>query len=742
MTAGGKPLRWAGAITIAAIAIARCVITFAPQVVFDVDPAIDPTPLPGLGPAGSLVLDALLLGACACALLGEALSGRGIDWRLLALALIPAPWVIWHGTADALDLWRGMTWLAAAVACVAVAHLGRDREIRVVLVALLVSVLVPLLVRGALQSSISGLGVSLDGAEHADTIAEFEANRDIFFADRGWEADSPAARIYERRLRQPDPRGWFPTTNIWASMMAFGLVFSGGLAAGAVRRRLGMAWLIVSCVAVAIFAGALLMARSKGAVLASAVGIALLLAPLLSTRLRVLMARRGGAVAVALVAATVLAVVVRGALLPEGWLGEKSLLFRWHYVSGAARVLGDHALLGVGPDGFQPAYTMARSPRSPEEVTSAHNVFADWLATLGVGGLAWAGLLLVLLGRAAGKVPQDDGADPAPAPRAALPAAAAVAILALLPALVVEAAEMDHLSNQIARGLGVLGFVALAAGLSVVVSRIGSAVAGWALAAAAVTLAVHAQLEMTFFDPGSVTWMMVILGLAGGAAARPQGAGPGASLSAALLVLAIWVGFFGAGRVLGAQSAVNRAASLLYPPPDTRDERLRGRERAADLLVTAHDAAPSWSMPLEEAVRQTLVAASLAEGARRLELTERAIELAERGVSEHGRPTAVAIAAEAHWFRAAQTNLEVSWQAAIDHARALTQVDPHGIGSWRLLGDVLWEAGRREEAASAYEEALGNDAGFELDPLKQLSERDRESLRERISGAGDPSPGP
>ena len=37
-------------------------------------------------------------------------------------------------------------------------------------------------------------------------------------------ADSAAARLYERRLRQADPRGWFPTTNVFASVMAFGLV--------------------------------------------------------------------------------------------------------------------------------------------------------------------------------------------------------------------------------------------------------------------------------------------------------------------------------------------------------------------------------------------------------------------------------------------------------------------------------------------------------------------------------------
>jgi hypothetical protein len=156
---------------IASVAVMRCVVTFAPRVVFDVDPAIDPTPLGGLGPAGSLVLDCLLLAMCGFGLLGEALSRRGIDWRLLVLGVIPAPVVAWHGAHGALDLWRGSTWLAAAVACAVVAHLGRDRALRTILIALLVSVLVPIVLRGASQSALTVGGLSVRGPEYADTIA-------------------------------------------------------------------------------------------------------------------------------------------------------------------------------------------------------------------------------------------------------------------------------------------------------------------------------------------------------------------------------------------------------------------------------------------------------------------------------------------------------------------------------------------------------------------------------------------
>ena len=75
-----------GLVAIATFAVVRLAVFFAPQVLFDVDPAVAPEPLGGLGPAGSMLLDVLLLLACACGLLGEALSGRRMDWLLLAVA--------------------------------------------------------------------------------------------------------------------------------------------------------------------------------------------------------------------------------------------------------------------------------------------------------------------------------------------------------------------------------------------------------------------------------------------------------------------------------------------------------------------------------------------------------------------------------------------------------------------------------------------------------------------------------
>ena len=89
--------------------------------------------------------------------------------------------------------------------------------------------------------------------------------------------------------------------------------------------------------------------------------------------------------------------------------------------------------------------------------------------------------------------------------------------------------------------------------------------------------------------------------------------------------------------------------------------------------------------------------------------------------------------AEAAWLLAAITGDETHERAAIDAAVDLTGLDPHGIGPWRRLGDLMWALDMRDEAASAYQRALENDTNFELDPMRQLSERDREQLRARAN---------
>ena len=732
-----QAMRWVGGVGIVIIAVMRCVISFAPQVVFDIDPALDPTPLAGLGPGGSILLDALLLLACACALVGEVLTKRGVDWMLLLLALAPAPLVIWHGLNDAGNLWRGSTWMAGMAACAVGAHLARDRSMRVILLALLLGVIGVLMVRGAAQLL----------HEFPRDIAQFERTKDDFFVARGWEADSSQALAYERRLRATDPTAWFVTTNIFASFMAVGFVVGLGAAICVLKTQLGRAWLTVSIIWAGLCAAALVLSGSKGAMLAVAGGSALLVLPALHRRVETVFQRRIGLVAVGLVIAALLGVVMRGALLPESFLGDKSLLFRWHYLVSAGRVVADHWSVGVGPDGFKAAYTAVRVPRNPEEVLSAHSMFVDWTTTLGVVGTAWTILVLVLLWRS-GRASDTPGTTPGTTlgtkdnsaherdSRAPLYAALAVVVLGLLPAFLFEAVALDTATKEATRIAGVLAYVVGAAGLTVLFHRLSPAALDRICIGALVALVIHGQIEMTFFDPGSAVWALCLLGLVGGATARRGGAIVGYASAAVLLMGSVWLAGFGAAPMRRAQQLMIQAADTLYPPAESRAEQARQRWEAADLLRNAYDHHLGTDYFLiEQSARQFAVASSLTDHAQQSDLLDRAIESVRRAIEDHHKPSSIALAGELYRLKALRTNDDADWNVAVEFARRLTGLDPYGIGSWKRLGDFQWERGRHFEAVQAYDRALQADANFELDELKQLPPHERRTLLDRIEQA-------
>ena len=716
-----QAMRWVGGLGIVIIAVMRCVTSFAPQIVFDIDPALDPTPLAGLGPAGSIFLDALLLLACACALFGEVQAKRGIDWLILLLALAPMPVVIWHGLDDAGNLWRGSTWLAGMAACAVIAHLARDHSMRVILLSLMLGVIGVLLVRGAAQIL----------HEFPRDIAQFERTKDDFFAARGWAIDSTQALGYERRLRSADPTAWFVTTNIFASFVAVGFVMGVGAVIAVFKSSSKRAWLITCILWAGICGAGLVLSGSKGAVLAAAGGSALVVLPVLH--------RRIGFVVVGLVIAALMGVVVRGALLPESFLGDKSLLFRWHYLVSAFHIIADNFLTGVGPDGFKAAYTAVRVPRNPEEVLSAHSMFVDWLSTLGVVGVAWITLIFVSLSRTGHSphsiTPKENSCGESTT-RAPLYAALAVVVLGLFPAFVLEVSALDTAMKEGMRVLGILVFVLTAAGFAVLLHGVSTAVVNRILAAAVAALVIHGQIEMTFFDPGSAVWALCLVGLASGAVARRGGAAFGYFGSVVLLAVGVRLAGFGAAPMLRGQQLMVEAADTIYPPASSRADQSRQRWEAADLLHNAYEHhLPTDYFLIEQAARQFAIASSRSDDPQQTELLDKAIESVGRAIADHHKPSSIALASELYRLKAIRTADDTDWEAAIQFAQDLTALDPYGISSWKRLGDLQWEHGREFEAAQAYKRALESDANFELDQLRQLSQHERETLLERIEQA-------
>ncbi|MBC7833818.1 MAG: O-antigen ligase family protein, partial [Phycisphaerales bacterium] len=404
-------LRWSGLflVLIGAILPASTTISFFPH--WDLDPLTFPSSNTGLGPFGLMLCHLAALTGAASLFIAEVLARRpGIPVPCL-LGAIGAAATVWHvlfqPDATPQSQYTGLAWLTGIACTLSLVHAGRDPLTRRLTLATLLGFIGLLALRGGQQVYI----------EHAATLGAYRANPQAFLAAQGWTPGSSMARAYERRLLQPDASGWFGLSNIYTSIAAWATVLGAGLAvAGFIARRDSRSsprndtsvvlhsWVAAGAV-LAPLAGvaALLLGLSKSGFAAAAFGLAMIaILTWLRRFTEARTARRATLFAAFLgclaLSGPMILIVARG-LVGEA-LGERSLLFRWFYMQAAARIGGANPVAGIGPGNFQDAYLVAKPPLSTEDVASAHNLLMDWWASLGVPGLAWIALLLVVAVRA------------------------------------------------------------------------------------------------------------------------------------------------------------------------------------------------------------------------------------------------------------------------------------------------------------------------------------------------------
>lgn len=599
-----EALRWGGLLVLLACATLRATVDLEPLPHWDLDPARVSAPVTGIGPAGTMLLDAVTLLAAAAALLGERLRGRAVRAGVAALFAVGAAGVLVHalrGPGVALEHLRlGTPWIAAFATGVALAHLARDARHARLAAAVLTGFIAVLAAKGALEVFV----------EHPMTLANFRANREAYIAAQGWTPGSPAALAFERRLSQPEATGWFALANVYASFAAAAAVALVGLTFLAWRLTRRPAQLLPDGIAGVVtlgLAGALAaawMAGSKAGVAVVAFGAAVLLVPAglslwrrrsaarppasgdrdPAARSDALARRLAPLLAAATIGLPLLAVALRG-LVGER-LGELSILFRWFYLQGAARIIAADPLVGVGPAGFKDAYALAKPPLSPEDVTSPHSILFDLAAALGLFGLAWIALVVLWTHAAArtllapahdpterAAAAPDDGGPDRPFSPARLDAWGVIGIAAAgtllsawfeLPAVLPEAA--------LARVLGLVGWV----GLAIALLALMRTAPAWraAAAAAALALVAHAQIEMTPVWPNAAALFMAFVGVAA-APLAPAPAGSdrlrsfaAAAAPAALAAVVLVVGVLPAARW---ERRLADAAAHLRPVAEFRE---------------------------------------------------------------------------------------------------------------------------------------------------------------------------
>lgn len=728
--------------------LARCMVSLDPFPIWSGDPTLLATPQTSLGPTGQLILDTISLIAAAIVLW----RSRGLSiWTALLLAAgsigaIAHAFVIDQGSLDNQRV--GVSWCAAFSTGVAGLAIARDRACRSLAWGALLALVVMLACKGALQYFV----------EHPETVRAYKQHRAQFLESQGWSEGSVMARAFERRLYQNEGTGWFGLSNVFASVCAGGVVAMLALAGASRRVRDDLPkWVRPLIGAGLLIAGAgLALSMSKGGIAAAAVGVALLIAgAIIRHKLadKPDVARRlGVTLGLLVIAGMLFGVVLRGMMGEK--LSELSVYFRWFYMQGATRVIGEHPFLGVGPADFKDAYLLAKPALSPEEVTSPHSILFDWLSTLGLAGaawsLAWLGWIAAtgrsLLSRETLAIPyaapgsRPDGVWTPPN------LVRAFIVIILAPTALSAFLEVQASTPEASIARLVAAVLSLGVGVSVasLIDRLNSVPVG--LAAAALALAAHAQIEVTPVWLGSGAWMLMVCGLCAGNVVSyragassdlhsPTGSGPASvtpdpamtsgggmgSRLGALVALALAIASaFGAMRMWSWESKLREAADLVTPVAEVRaaylDFAQSGKGNAGELAAMLGSLGVKATLDKPDEVMKEIAIVQFDRAGRAAAILKNA--------GERARHAPTMQAASKLWMqRMAERESEAQMLAAGDEAalaisaaERATELAPT-TSSWNWLGTVRREVGaalgRRESlvaAASAFE------TGARLDP--------------------------
>jgi tetratricopeptide (TPR) repeat protein len=527
---------WGLTIALACVVL-RCISTYDPFPYWSGDPFIMASPVVGLTPAWALALDAITIASSIVMLtcLARIQSRSHYNGMIFAVFLaLPFILVVPTSTQGLDAAVAGGHWAASILLAIVVFACLRDRELR--LPALL---LVSASLLGVLAMVIPK-GVAQVYVEHPHMLRTFRANQDAFLASQSWSPGSAMARGYIRRLEQAEASGWFGLANVFATLAAAGVgIFATWLmqllrVQSNPRSSARTNLLVVACAGLAMSAAGVYLAGSKGGFVAALLGLFLCAAAWLARRrtaLSVRLHRIAGWLGPALIALTLLSVVARG-LMGER-INELSILFRWFYMQGAARIFASN-LGGVGPVGFKDAYMVHKPAISPEDTAYAHSLLIDWIVGCGIIGifLAIGWLLAVRSASRAVMLPieiysaRESETSPSPATDALRTARALAGFCLIVPTGIAAFLEREAATPEggLVRAAGIIGGLAVVWALHRCIdaesrtareNEVGAMLAP-ALGVGALVAAVHCQIELSGTTPGSCAWCLLLLAAAAG----------------------------------------------------------------------------------------------------------------------------------------------------------------------------------------------------------------------------------
>lgn len=734
---------WAGVMLVLVAAFVRAVCSYDPFPWWEADPFRFAPPISGLTPASGLAMDGLvLLGAC----LVLGCSRRGPGPIVACLIAIGLGVIAFHAATNMETVTGGATIAAGVAAIIAVWAGSSVPGVRRVVLGAALGFGVMLAAGGAQELLI----------EHPRTVESFQQTRESFYQAKGWDPAGPEAAMYEERLSHPNPTGSFGLTNVLAT-------FAGASAVGLLGVALSAGWsrsARLTMIAGAAASGWVLLATgSKGGIGAAA------LAGLVVAVAANLRPAWIGRATLAAGIGVVVAVFARG-LLGDG-MGELSLLFRSQYQLGTVSIWAEHPIVGTGPGLFQDAYTRLKPAGAPEDVTSAHSVFLDWVGVLGAGGLGLVAALIVGWTR-----PFESASEERPTvSRRTLGRLVGGVVAAAVIGAAFTGRETMGLEGALALLAGAVGWGAVGIWVAAGTGRVGIA----ALAAGAVAL-IHAQLDVTAVWAVSAPAWGVLIGLGMGSLRMGPAGGSRWMVIGALgcvLSVLLWRGSALMRWERGLNDAADWATRIAALRLQAEVEGEPGLARAADTLGEwLGTGVPARPDAVEAALEQASLIAQddAAEGLRE----------AVRARPTHSGTRAalgrvLAVMAMRDQVRAPQESAR-SWDELVASAEAGPGQAPWDAGTWSWLGRayelrsraaagpaawldraaeawaeadrltpqdpgsaarlaaVLWELGREADARDWAGEALQRDDALVLDPRRRLSTRDRASMERLARG--------
>ena len=385
----GERLAWVGLLLVTMLCITRAMAEHDPFPWWQSDPFRFAPPITGLTPRWALLLNAGIVFFAIVHQLGQWLRGVRLPLVSAVLAFIGLGVLTYHSMVDLERVIDASTIMAVVAALITASQAHTLPGAKRLLGCVTLGFALLLTVVGAYEVFVT----------HAETLRAYEQSRESFLAARGWTPGSFEAMSYERRLNNPEPIAWFGLTNVFASFMAATGAGLLTLTATTWRSRRNLSTIIALAGVVCLFG--LLLTGSKGGFGALLIGL-LLGGALVFRKPKWL----NGRIVVGLCLIVLIGLALRGVIGEQ--LGERSLLFRWQYIVGSARIWMHGPLVGCGPGVFQDQYALLKPALSPEDVASPHNVVFAWIATLGLGGLAITGLLVRLVLKSAPEAEGDE----------------------------------------------------------------------------------------------------------------------------------------------------------------------------------------------------------------------------------------------------------------------------------------------------------------------------------------------